>query len=122
MADESATQKDLRDQPLNVVLVGRDTSELKPRHREKDLIHYSCVLPVLDIVSIFQPVFCGEKSILIDNSRLLVQHPQAMIRLRQEVSSIMADSRHPARQQIRKMPFLTCVIKSVCSLGYSQLW
>lgn len=34
-----------------------------------------------------------------------------MDRLRREISSVMGASEHPNREQIRKMPFLACVIK-----------
>jgi cytochrome P450 len=34
-----------------------------------------------------------------------------MDRLRREVSSVMGTSKHPSREHIRKMPFLTCVIR-----------
>ncbi|EEP76094.1 hypothetical protein UREG_00942 [Uncinocarpus reesii 1704] len=43
--------------------------------------------------------------------RLLIRHPYEMERLRAEVASVMRESSHPTRQQIRKMPFLACVIK-----------
>lgn len=47
----------------------------------------------------------------IFHSRLLVRHPKVMERLRREVSSVMRDSLSPSREQIKKMPFLACVIK-----------
>lgn len=34
-----------------------------------------------------------------------------MIRLREEIASVMGDSAHPTKEQIRKMPYLSCVIK-----------
>ena len=34
-----------------------------------------------------------------------------MDRLRNEVTSVIGKSEHPTREQIRKMPFLACVIK-----------
>ncbi|KAH9902063.1 hypothetical protein F4778DRAFT_106462 [Xylariomycetidae sp. FL2044] len=44
-------------------------------------------------------------------SRLLVRHPYTMRRLRREVAGVMGDSSSPTREQIRKMPFLACVVK-----------
>lgn len=44
-------------------------------------------------------------------SRLLVRHEHAMNRLRKEVSSVMGSSQHPTREQIKKMPYLSYVIK-----------
>jgi hypothetical protein len=50
-------------------------------------------------------------------SRLLVRHPAAMDRLREEISSVMENSAAPTREQIRQMPFLSCVVKeSECPL------
>ncbi|KAH0553028.1 hypothetical protein GP486_006779 [Trichoglossum hirsutum] len=34
-----------------------------------------------------------------------------MDRLRSEVRSVMGESEHPSREQIRRMPFLACIIK-----------
>lgn len=50
---------------------------------------------------------------LIDqlSSRLLVRHEHAMVRLRKEVSSVMGDLPHATREQIKKMRYLSCVIK-----------
>ena len=45
------------------------------------------------------------------SSRLLVRHENAMVRLRKEVSSIMGDSPHATREQIKKMRYLSYVIK-----------
>ncbi|PKY01585.1 n-alkane-inducible cytochrome P450 [Aspergillus campestris IBT 28561] len=77
VALESATKVSLRDQLLNVLLSGRDTT--------------ACCLAW--------------------TFRLLVRHEQAMCRLRREVSSIMGDSPHATREQIKKMPYLAYVIK-----------
>lgn len=55
-------------------------------------------------------------------SRLLVRHPESMQRLREEVTSVMGDSVHPTREQIRKMPYLANVIKEctfICSYAFS---
>ncbi|KAH1958975.1 hypothetical protein KXW21_008052 [Aspergillus fumigatus] len=77
VAHESASRQHLRDQLLNVLLAGRDTT--------------ACCLSW--------------------TFRLLVHHEQAMIRLREEIASVMGDSAHPTKEQIRKMPYLSCVIK-----------
>ncbi|KAF1991541.1 cytochrome P450 [Aulographum hederae CBS 113979] len=77
IAQESATKTDLRDQLLNVLLAGRDTT--------------ACCLSW--------------------TFRLLVRHPHVLSRLRSEVASVMKNSPHPNREQIRKMPYLACVIK-----------
>ncbi|KAH8911298.1 cytochrome P450 [Coniochaeta sp. PMI_546] len=77
VAQESATEMDLRDQLLNVLLAGRDTT--------------ACCLSW--------------------TFRLLVRHPAVMERLRREIKTVMGDLTSPTREQIRKMPFLACVIK-----------
>jgi cytochrome P450 len=53
---------------------------------------------------------------LIQFSRLLVRHPNVMKRLRQEIRSIMNEDCLPTREQLRKMPFLACVVKEVLRL------
>ncbi|KAF7114046.1 hypothetical protein CNMCM5793_007026 [Aspergillus hiratsukae] len=77
VAQESASKADLRDQLLNVLLAGRDTT--------------ACCLSW--------------------TFRLLVRHERVMFRLRKGIASVMGDSVHPTREQIRKMPYLSCVIK-----------
>ena len=44
-------------------------------------------------------------------SRLLVRHMNVMKRLRQEIALVMEGGQVPTRDQIRKMPYLACVIK-----------
>ena len=44
-------------------------------------------------------------------SRLLVRHPRTLERLRDEVAAVMKDAASPTREQIRKLPFLACVVK-----------
>lgn len=34
-----------------------------------------------------------------------------MDRLRTEVAGVMSDSEYPSREQIKRMPFLACIIK-----------
>ncbi|KAK3297985.1 cytochrome P450 [Chaetomium fimeti] len=77
VAEESASETELRDQLLNVLLAGRDTS--------------ACCLSW--------------------TFRLLVRYPAVMERLRREVKDVMGDLTNPVREQIRKMPFLACVVK-----------
>ncbi|KAL4755728.1 cytochrome P450 [Aspergillus foveolatus] len=77
IAQESANKEELRDQLLNVLLAGRDTT--------------ACCLAW--------------------TFRLLVRHDHAMICLRKEISSIMGESLHATREQIKKMTYLSCVIK-----------
>jgi len=77
VSEESASQTDLRDQLLNVLLAGRDTT--------------ACALSW--------------------TMRLLVRHPKVMERLRHEINTVMCQSEHPTRSDIKKMPFLACVIK-----------
>ncbi|RFU28119.1 hypothetical protein B7463_g8229, partial [Scytalidium lignicola] len=77
IAKVSTSDVDLRDQLLNVLLAGRDTT--------------ACCLSW--------------------TFRLLVRHPETMNRLRKEVSFVMGESDHPTREQIRKMLYLSCVIK-----------
>ncbi|KAK2748456.1 hypothetical protein FQN55_004396 [Onygenales sp. PD_40] len=77
LAVESASKQDLRDQLLNVLLAGRDTT--------------ACCLAW--------------------TFRLLVRHDNAMRRLRKEISALMGASPHATREQIKKMPYLSYVIK-----------
>ncbi|KAF7176132.1 hypothetical protein CNMCM7691_001608 [Aspergillus felis] len=77
VAQESTGKEDLRDQLLNVLLAGRDTT--------------TCCLSW--------------------TFRLLVRHEQVTMRLRKEIASVMGNSMDPTREQIRKMPYLSCVIK-----------
>ncbi|KAI1323340.1 cytochrome P450 [Xylariaceae sp. FL0255] len=77
IAEGSSNQADIRDQLLNVLLAGRDTT--------------ACCLSW--------------------TFRLLVRHPKTMARLRLEISAIMGDSPEATREEIRKMPFLACVVK-----------
>ncbi|PHH91903.1 hypothetical protein CDD83_9846 [Cordyceps sp. RAO-2017] len=48
--------------------------------------------------------------------RLLVRHPAVLDRLRRGIVSIMGVSASPIRGQIRKMPFLSCVVKETLRL------
>ncbi|KAL3480618.1 cytochrome P450 [Aspergillus californicus] len=77
IAQESANQRDLRNQLLNVLLAGRDTT--------------ACSLAWI--------------------FRLLVRHAHAMIWLRKEISLVMGKSPHATREQIKKMTYLSYVIK-----------
>ncbi|PGH29678.1 hypothetical protein GX50_07563 [[Emmonsia] crescens] len=77
IALESTSEQDLRDQLLNVLLAGRDTT--------------ACCLSW--------------------TFRLLVRHDYAMCRLRKEILSIMGNSPHATREQIKRMPYLSYVIK-----------
>ena len=43
--------------------------------------------------------------------RLLVRHTAVMERLRREIASVLGESEHPSREQIKKMPYLALVIK-----------
>ncbi|KAM7188502.1 cytochrome P450 52A13 [Naviculisporaceae sp. PSN 640] len=82
VAQGSSSQRDLRDQLLNVLLAGRDTT--------------ACCMSW---------VF-----------RLLVRHPDVMIRLRSEITDIMQNCTIPSRDQIKKMKFLSCVIRETLRL------
>lgn len=67
----------------------------------------------MDVVSSLQKIRVLTQTLTGDtgNSRLLVRHPNAMARLRGEIASVMKGETHPSREQIRKMLFLSCVIK-----------
>jgi hypothetical protein len=59
---------------------------------------------------------------LINGSRrLLVRHPQAMERLRREITAVMGDRMIPVRADIKKMPYLSFVIKESESDGLPWL-
>ncbi|KAJ6095743.1 hypothetical protein N7486_006489 [Penicillium sp. IBT 16267x] len=77
IAEESQDMKELRDQLLNVLLAGRDTT--------------ACCLSW--------------------TFRLLVRHPNVMARLRREIASVMESDYIPSREQIKRIPYLACVIK-----------
>ena len=64
----------------------------------------------MDIVRI-NLVGCGPWMSLTRFSRLLVRHPKALARLRREIVSVLGDEEYPTRDQIRKMPYLTFVVK-----------
>lgn len=71
------------------------------------------MLFILDIVRIeLRPPFQSSADIAFAAiSRLLVRHVNVMKRLRLEISSVMEGGQVPTRDQIRKMPYLACVIK-----------
>ncbi|KAK4452222.1 cytochrome P450 [Podospora aff. communis PSN243] len=77
LAEKSGSKTDIRNQLLNVLLAGRDTT--------------ACCLSW--------------------TFRLLVRHPDRMTRLRHEIKEVMSDETNPTREQIRRMHFLTCLIK-----------
>ncbi|KAI0392750.1 cytochrome P450 [Xylariaceae sp. FL0594] len=77
ISEDSPTKIEVRDQLLNVLLAGRDTT--------------ACCLSW--------------------TFRLLVRHPDAMQRLRHEISTVMGGDTEPTRERIRNMPFLACVVK-----------
>lgn len=94
LAQESANEKDLRDQILNVLLAGRDTT--------------ACALSWT--LYGLAPFHLKEDTLTV-RSRLLVRHPEVIDRLRVEISSVMGDAEYPTREQIRQMPYLACIIK-----------
>ncbi|OAQ58804.1 n-alkane-inducible cytochrome P450 [Pochonia chlamydosporia 170] len=77
LAAESLSKEDLRDQLLNVLLAGRDTT--------------ACCLSW--------------------TFRLLVRHESSLVRLRNEIASVLGDSSSPTRDQIQQMSYLSCVVK-----------
>lgn len=93
IAQESKSIEDIRDQLLNVLLAGRDTT--------------ACCLSWT--MYVFHIPELGQANDL--SSRLLIRHPDAMSRLRKEAYSVMSGSDRPTREHIRRMPFLACVIK-----------
>ncbi|KAI9650184.1 hypothetical protein NHQ30_000197 [Ciborinia camelliae] len=82
VVEGSRNDAEVRDQLLNILLAGRDTTA------------------------------CG----LSWTFRLLVRYPEVMKRLRQEIRSVMNEDCLPTREQLRKMPFLACVVKEVLRL------
>jgi hypothetical protein len=70
------------------------------------------MLSVVDIVSSTSIIGNGRQANPpLSDSWLLVRHPQVMSRLRQEIAAVMKDFETPTRELIRRMPFLSCVIK-----------
>lgn len=98
--DESERMKNIRDQLLDVLLAGRDTTALF----------------ILDIVCITRSEISSRLSARADHimllvSRLLVRHTSVMERLRKEISSVMGTESIPSREQIKKIRYLDSVIK-----------
>lgn len=54
---------------------------------------------------------------MLESSRLLVRHPLVMKRLRGEIASTLEGSSMPTKNQLMKMPYLSCVIKESQSGG-----
>jgi cytochrome P450 len=71
------------------------------------------MLPLLDLVcpGLVHVILSCTDIPFLSSSRLLVRHPEVMDRLRCEISSVTMDTAHLTREQIRKMPFLSCIIK-----------
>jgi cytochrome P450 len=96
---ETRDPRVLRDQLLNVMLAGRDTT--------------ACCLTWTLYVIVWLTLHAGllAKSI---HSRLLAQHPHVLEKLREEISSVAGvgeDSRLPNRNLLRRMKYLTLVLK-----------
>lgn len=68
------------------------------------------MLSLVDIVSQYTRIRCRG---LADfrTSRLLVRHPKAMARLREEIKLAVPESDHPTREQVMRMPYLASVVK-----------
>lgn len=49
-------------------------------------------------------------------SRILVRHPTVLSRLQREILSVVGISKNPTRNQIRQMPFLSCILKETLRL------
>ena len=94
LAQESSGPESLRDQLLNILLAGRDSTACS-------LSWTLCVSSLGHDVHIQSDRY----------SRLLVRHPQVMDRLRREIVSVLGGGEHPTRDQIRRMPYLASVVK-----------
>ena len=93
LAQETSSAQSLRDQLLNILLAGRDST--------------ACSLSwTLYVSSLWRSVNSAD-----NYSRLLVRHPRVMDRLRAEILSILGHGKHPTRDLIRKMPYLAIVVK-----------
>ncbi|KAJ6059907.1 hypothetical protein N7444_003546, partial [Penicillium canescens] len=93
IAEKPSSIEELRDQLLNVLLGGRDTT--------------ACCLSWTLYVS--QSRWLPQ--VLIVYSRLLVRNPRVMNRLRQEIASVIEACPTPTRDQIGKMLYHKSVIK-----------
>ena len=49
-------------------------------------------------------------------SRLLVQHPDVLDKLRKEITKVLGEEKNVARAHIKAMPYLDCVLKEVLRL------
>lgn len=95
---ETRDPKVLRDQLLNVMLAGRDTTAC-------------CLTWTLYVVT---HIKFNVDLLLIVHSRLLAQHPDVLAKLRAEISSITGvgkESRLPDRNTLKRMKYLNLVIK-----------
>lgn len=110
---ESRDPRALRDQLLNVMLAGRDTTA-------------SCLTWALYVI-----VFLKARARLLTNmpnSRLLAQHLDVLAKLRWEISSIVGvgkDAILPDKNILKRMKYLNLVLKegitpSPCRLGMSE--
>ena len=95
---ESRDPKVLRDQLLNVMLAGRDTTAC-------------CLTWTLYVVTRMRIIV---DLLLTVHSRLLAQHPDVLEKLRAEISSISGvgkESKLPDRNTLKRMKYLNLVIK-----------
>ena len=56
------------------------------------------------------------------NSRLLVHHPRVMNRLRGEIASVLARKSELNREDLKKMTYLSYVLKEGMSPSFSKPW
>lgn len=96
---ETRDPRVLRDQLLNVMLAGRDTT--------------ACCLTWVLYVIVCLKVRAG-LLINLPNSRLLAQHPDVLAKLRREISSTVGvgkDAILPDRNMLKRMKYLNLVLK-----------
>lgn len=96
---ETLDPRVLRDQLLNVMLAGRDTT--------------ACCLTWALYVIVCLKIRSG-LLINLSNSRLLAQHPDVLAKLRREISSIVGvgkDASLPDRNMLKRMKYLNLVLK-----------
>lgn len=96
---ETRDPRALRDQLLNVMLAGRDTTAC-------------CLTWTLYVIACLK--FRAGLLTDLPNSRLLAQHPNVLAKLRREISSIVGvgtDSSLPDRNMLKRMKYLNLVLK-----------
>lgn len=97
VAQDSQDQYAVRDQLLNILLAGRDTT--------------ACLLSWTLYVNSYNLM----RSTNTENSRLLVRHPAVLTKLRDEIEAVMDGKAELTREELKKMTYLSNILKESMS-------